>query len=219
MVPVLFILVVFVLVALIALIWHRKSRTLSPQTEKYLEQIRAHQILLKPDKPAGTYSGLFAKRLMRFKFNPTIQIIAIIEHDIGEDRLWIYPQNHRFKSDKFRGILERNRAWSGNKGFDETFILAGQPRIFANAVIHPAKRVQSQLLNYPRTVIEVNQHGVILTPDTKQSQGMTDQTWRDLLGLTCDIAEYVEAQYQPLMYAGIEVDEDAYPNHAGGHLK
>ena len=198
------------------------QRRVQQQTKQkipaYLEDIRQHQVLLKPDTTKHTYSGKFAGRLLRFSLGHPIKIQATLAVKTDADEMWIYPLKHPFKSDKLKSKLETNRAWTGNSDFDSRYILAGQPRHFANAVMQPAKRVQSRLLTYPNSVVIVDESGVSLQPNLSDLSQLTSGVWRELMGLVSDIAESVEAQYDPAMFSGIEVDESAYPDHKGGHV-
>jgi len=184
---------------------------------QHLDHIRQHQILLKPEVSHHTYSGRFAGRLLRFSFDKEITIQAQVTADLEADKIWIYPLKYRFTDDKLKALLEKNRAWTGNAEFDQHFYLAGRPRHLANAVIYPAKRVQSQLLNYSNSIVIVNETGVNIRPNLKNASNMTADDWRSLMGLASDIAQYVEAQYEDSMYSGITVDESASPKHASGH--
>lgn len=214
---ILIVLVVVTIIVIAILFWRQKAK-LPQYVHQHLDMIRAHEVLLKPDRQAHTFSGRYAGRLMWFSFDKDLLIRA--EAKMGrEDSLWIYPANHRFNSDKFKAKLEQNRAWTGNSDFDKRFILAGRPRIFANAVIYPAINVQSTLLQFPHALIEVNQTGVELHPNLKDKSQITEEIWGTWMGLVADIAELVEAQYSPSMFSGIEVDETAYPDHSQGHLK
>jgi hypothetical protein len=209
---------VVIIVAYLLYQRYRRQQKLKTEIRQHLDYIRQHQVLLKPDKAPNTYSGKFAGRLLRFALGSHIQIQAEITANLESDALWIYPIKHPFKDDQFVTMLDKNRAWAGNSDFDNHYILAGRPRHFANAVIQPAKRVQSQLLKYPHSVVIVDKNEVTLQPNPQHSSELTSDNWRELMGLVSDIAQYIEAQYDAPMFSGIMVDESAYPKHDGGHV-
>lgn len=210
-------LVVFIVMYLLYKRYTRQQH-LKNDILQHLDHIRQHQVLIKPDKPHNTFSGKFAGRRLQFSLGIRIEIQAEIIANDEIDMLWIYPIDHPFKDDKFVNMLEKNRAWTGNSLFDNHYILAGRPRHFANAVIYPAKRVQSQLLKYPRSVVIVNENGVTLELNSGYPSNLTADSWRELMGLISDIAQYTEAQYESSMFSGITVDESASPKHQGGHV-
>jgi hypothetical protein len=214
-------LVVFIVVYLLYKRYTRQQR-LKNDILQHLDYIRQHQVLIKPDKTHNTFSGKFAGRRLRFSLGIHLEIQTEVQAEVTAndetEMLWIYPIKHPFTDDKFVKMLEKNRAWTGNSPFDNHYILAGRPRHFANAVIYPAKRVQSQLLKYPRSVVIVNENGVTLELNLGYPSDLTTDNWSELMGLISDIAQYTEAQYETSMFSGITVDESASPKHQGGHV-
>lgn len=198
--------------------YYSRQQKIKTQILQHIDHIRQHQVLIKPNQAHNTYSGKFAGRRLQFSLGAHIEIQSDIANALETDKLWIYPIKHPFKNDKFIAMLEKNRAWTGNSDFDTHYILAGRSRHFANAVLQPAKRVQSQLLKYPHSVVLINENGVTLQPNPLHPSELTSKIWRDWMGLISDIAQYAEAQYDVPIFSGIVVDESAYPKHDGGHV-
>jgi hypothetical protein len=208
-------------VALIIYLFYRRyirKQKIKSDIIQHINHIRQHQVLIKPEKLPNTFSGKFAGRRLQFSFKDQLEIQAELIADLDTDSVWIYPTNHPFTDSKFSNMLEKNRAWTGNTNFDTHYILAGHPRHFANAIMQPAKRVQSQLLTYPHSAVVVDSSGVMLQPNPKQSSAITPHDWREWMGLISDIAQYTEAQCEAPMFAGIAVDESATPNHQSEHV-
>lgn len=207
--------------SLIIFVFYRryvKQQTVKREVLQHIDHIRQHQVLIKPDKDDNTFSGKFAGRRLRFALGKVIEIHTDLIDSPDTDTVWIYPVKHLPKDSKLRETLEKNRAWTGSTDFDAQYILAGRPRHLANAIMHPAKRVQAQLLNYPQTIIVIDNGCVTLRPNPRQPYNLTTDDWRDLMGLIADIAQYAESQYDAPMFSGIEHDESAYPKHDGGHV-
>lgn len=187
-----------------------------PVIDHHLDLIRKQQILIKPDKQANTYSGRFAGRMFRFEFGRSLSIRAELDVNLDDDKLWIYPIKHVFKSDKFRQMLERNRAWAGRKPFDEQYIVAGRPRHFAYHVIRASLRSQNRLLEFPRSVITAEDTSIVYQPHARNLTDLTADDWYTFMSLVADLADSVEDMYEADMFSGIDMDE-SHPDHSGGH--
>ena len=216
--------IVFALLAIgISLFGYRIFQRYQHQTkiqylvDQHLDLIRQQNVLIKPDIQPNTYSGNFAGRLYRFTFGLQVSIRAELTINLTDDELWIYPVKHPFKSDKFKQKLERNRAWSSNKLFDEHYIVAGRPRHFAYAVIRSSRRTQDRLLEFSRSIITAKDNHITYYPHLRNMNTLTSDDWYSLLSLVADLADSIEDMYEQEMFSGIEVDETAHPDHSTGH--
>lgn len=185
--------------------------------DNHLDLIRQHQVLIKPDSQPNQFSGKFAGRMFRFTFGLQVSIHAELSVNLNDNRLWIYPTKHPFKSDKFKQELERNRAWSSNTLFDERYIVAGIPRHFAYAVIRSSRRTQERLLEYSHSVVTAQDHTITYYPHIRQMEKLSGEDWYTLMSLVADLADSIEDTYEAEMFSGIEIDETAHPDHSSGH--
>ena len=196
---------------------YHQQHKIQQLANQHLDLIRQHQVLIKPDLQPNTYSGKFAGRVFRFTFGLQLSIRAELTVNLNDDELWIYPAKHPFKSDKFKEKLERNRAWSSNKLFDERYVVAGRPRHFAYAIIRSNRRTQDRLIEFSNSVITAKDSTITYYPNLRNMNNLTVDDWYTLMSLVADLADSIEDMYEAEMFSGIEIDETASPNHSGGH--
>lgn len=195
---------------------HHRHET-DQQIQQHLDQIRQQQVLLKPDAQSNSYSGKFAGRLFRFQFSRPFCITTKLDVDLQDDALWIYPVNYPFKRDSLKHMLERQRAWSTNKRFDEQFIIAGRPRHFAYAVIRGARRSQERMMTFCHSVITAQDQTIAYYPNVQSMNELTTDDWYIVMSIVAEFADSIEDIYEAEMFSGVQVDEASYPDHSGGH--